>query len=103
MTHYQFLSEIYTLDFLFYTGCAGRDDVETDFVECTIMGTISYTHDEIIDIITNYWTVRRNYELQFSSTDLVMPDYIQDTLTHSQQQINYLNNFLLPPEKRIDG
>ena len=54
-------------------------------------------------MIINYWNVRRDYESQFSTTDLIMPDYIQDTILHSERQINLINDFLLAPENQIYG
>lgn len=103
MTHYQFLSEIYTVDFMFFAGCAEKIGITIDIESSTIQETISYNQDDIAIIIQNYWIKRREYDSQFSTTDLVMPEYVQDTITHSEQQINAINNELLPPEKRIYG
>ena len=104
MTQYEFLSNIYTPDFMFYAGIGAKsDEVEIDFETSTIMGSFSYDQNEIQTMLHNYWTTRRNYESQFSTTDLVMPDYIQDTITHSEQQVNLINNFLLAPGNQVYG
>ena len=103
MTHYQFLSEIYTAEFMFFSGCAEKAEITIDLESSTIMQNISYNQDDVVAIIENYWTKRREYDSQFSTSDLEMPDYIQDTITHSEQRINAINNELLLPEKRIYG
>ena len=104
MTHYEFLSTIYTPDFMFFAGIANRsEETQIDFEASTIMGLISYDQADLQTMITNYWNVRRDYESQFSTTDLLMPDYIQDTISHSERQINLINNFLLAPENQIYG
>ena len=104
MTQYEFLSNIYTSDFIFYAGIASKsDETQIDLDNNTIMGSISYTESDIQTILTNYWTVRREYESQFATTDLVMPDYIQDTISHTEQLVNLINNFLLTPGHQIYG
>jgi len=103
MTQYEYLSEIYTAEFMFFAGCAEKIEITIDIESSTIQETISYNQDDVVAIIQNYWTKRREYESQFSTTDLVMPEYVQDTITHSEQKINAINNELLPPEKRIYG
>ena len=103
MTQYQFLSNIYTADFMFFAGCAEKIGITIDIESSTIQENISYNQDDIVTIIQNYWINRKEYESQFSTTDLVMPEYVQDTITHSEQQINAINNDLLPIEKRIYG
>ena len=103
MTQYQFLSDIYTADFMFFAGCAEKIGITIDIESSTIQENISYNQDDIVAIITNYWTKRREYESQFSTTDLVMPEYVQNTITHSEQQINAINNDFLSVEKRIYG
>ena len=103
MTQYQFLSEIYTPEFMFYSGCAEKIEITIDIESSTIQENISYNQDDIVAIIETYWTKRKEYESQFSTTGTEMPEYIQDTITHSEQKINALNNELLSPEKRIYG
>ena len=103
MTQYQFLSEIYTPEFMFYSGCAEKAEIIIDIESSTIQENISYNQDDIVVIVETYWTKRREYESQFSTTNLEMPDYVQDTITHSEQKINAINNELLSPEKRIYG
>ena len=103
MTQYQFLSEIYTPEFMFFAGCAEKIEIIIDIESSTIQENISYNQDDIVTIIETYWTKRKEYESQFGTTDLEMPEYIQNTITHSEQQINAINNDLLPPEKRIYG
>jgi len=104
MTHYEFLSNIYTPDFMFFAGIANRsEETQIDLEASTIMSSISYEQAELQTMITNYWNVRRDYESQFSTTDVLMPDYIQDTILHSERQINLINNSLLLPENQIYG
>jgi hypothetical protein len=103
MTQYEYLSEIYTANFMFYAGCAQYPGVVIDLESSTIMGSLTYDQQDVITIIENYWDKRKIYESQFSTTDFVMPDYVQDTITHSEKQVNAINNELLPPEKRIYG
>ena len=104
MTHYEFLSNIYTPDFMFFAGIANRsEETQIDLEASTIMSSISYEQAELQTMITNYWNVRRDYESQFSTTDILMPDYIQDTILHSERQINLINNSLLLPENQIYG
>jgi hypothetical protein len=104
MTQYEFLSNIYTSDFIFYAGIASKsDETQIDLDNNTIMGSISYTESDIQAILTNYWTARREYESQFATTDLAMPDYIQDTISHTEQLVNLINNFLLTPGHQIYG
>ena len=104
MTHYEFLSNIYTPDFMFFAGIANKsEETQIDLEASTIMSSISYEQAELQTMITNYWNVRRDYESQFSTTDVLMPDYIQDTISHSERQINLINNSLLLPENQIYG
>ena len=103
MTQYHCLSNIYKADFMFFAGCAEKIGITIDIESSTIQENISYNQDDIVTIIQNYWIKRREYESQFSTTDLVMPEYVQDTITHSEQQINAINNDFLPIEKRIYG
>ena len=103
MTHYQYLSTIYTPDFLFYAGCAQQPNILIDLESSTIMESFSYDQNDVVSIIQNYWSTRTTYESQFGTTDLVMPDYIQDTISHSEKQINAINNELLSPENRVYG
>ncbi len=103
MTQYQFLSEIYTPEFMFFSGCAEKAEITIEIESSTIQTNISYNQDDIVTMIQNYWMKRKEYESQFSTTDLEMPEYVQDTITHSEQKINAINNELLPPEKIIYG
>ena len=77
---------------MFFAGIANKsEETQIDLEASTIMGSISYVQAELQTMITNYWNVRRDYESQFSTTDVLMPDYIQDTILHSERQINLIN------------
>ena len=104
MTQYEFLSNIYTPDFIFYAGIASKsEEIQINLDDNIIMDSISYNESDIQSMLSSYWTIRRDYELQFATTDLAMPDYIQDTISHSEQLVNLINNFLLTPGHQIHG
>ena len=54
MTQYQFLSEIYTPEFMFYSGCAEKAEIIIDIESSTIQENISYNQDDIVDFQSKF-------------------------------------------------